>query len=106
MDSKTELLFPYRLIAGLATLRGPEWQALVRRVAALPEEHDDVVAFMLLITQISRCATCEQGSFRAWQGCAVCSRQAVERFKGSDQELLHRFAQAQREVQQFLAEAA
>ena len=37
MYPKAELIFPPRLISSLRDLRGPDWAALVERVAKLPE---------------------------------------------------------------------
>ena len=103
MYPQTELLFPPRLIPELADLRGEPWRTLVKRVASLPETHTDVIAFMLLVSQLSECLSCEQGSFRAWRGCAACSAQAVTRYKGSDRQLLRRFEKARKQVEAHLA---
>jgi hypothetical protein len=103
MHPQTELLFPARLIPELADLRGETWRKLVMRVAALPETHADVIAFMLVISELSECLSCEQGSFRAWRGCAACSAQAVVRYKGSDRQLLRRFENAKKRVEAYLA---
>ena len=45
MYPKNEIMFPHKSIPSLRSLRGPEWQALVDRVAGLPETHEDSLAF-------------------------------------------------------------
>lgn len=104
MYPQTELLFPPRLIPELADLRGKEWAKLVRYVAGLPETHPDVLAFLLMVTRITDCLGCQQGSYRAWRGCAACATLAVARFKGSDAELLRRFREAQEEIREYLGQ--
>jgi hypothetical protein len=74
---KSELLFPHRSIADLEGLHGREWDAMVRRVSALPETSLDSLAFMLMMVHLCRCTNCEVGSYKASLGCSVCARRAV-----------------------------
>jgi hypothetical protein len=104
MYPQTELLFPPNIIPEMTTLRSAGWRKLVSYVAALPETHPDVLAFMLMITRLTDCLACQKESFRAWRGCRVCSLQAVARFKGSDVDLIGFYQQAQAEVAQYIAE--
>ncbi len=102
---KAEILFPSRLISELQDLRGPEWQALVKRVMELPETHPDNLAFALLMIRINGCLKCTNGSYKFMRGCAACSRQMIMQFKGTDADLLRLYRRAQAEVQRYLSES-
>jgi len=83
----TEILFPMRAISALSDLRGSEWQNLVARVAAMPEEDIEKIAFSILIIKLAGCVGCTADSFRALRGCTQCSRLVIKRYKGTDEEL-------------------
>ena len=102
MHAGSELLFPPYAIAPLQGLRGPEWQALVGRVAALPETHPDSLAFSLMMMRLDGCLTCETDSYKAMRGCAQCAVQTIRRFKESDEELLRLYRQAQEDIAAYL----
>lgn len=87
-QSDTDMLFPPRVIPRLASLRGPEWRALVEHVGALPQNHPDTLGFMLMMVRINGCMTCHADSYRAMRGCTLCAQQAITRYKGSDRELV------------------
>jgi hypothetical protein len=87
-QSDTDMLFPPRVIPHLAKLRGPEWQALVRHVSGLAQNHPDTLGFMLMMVRINSCMTCHADSYRAMRGCTLCAQQAIARFKGSDADLV------------------
>ncbi len=103
MYTKNELMFPHHAIPQLRNARGEGWQDLVDRVAGLPETHEEVLAFMLMMVRINGCMPCETDSYRAMRGCTMCTLQTLRRYKGSDQELLRQFEQALRDVQGYLA---
>jgi hypothetical protein len=106
MHAGSELLFPPYAIAPLENLRGPEWQALVRRVAALPETHPDSLAFSLMMMRLDGCLTCETDSYKAMRGCVQCAIQTIRRFKEDDDELLKFYEEAQDDVNIYLEEIA
>jgi hypothetical protein len=106
MHAGSELLFPPYAIAPLENLRGPEWQALVRRVAALPETHPDSLAFSLMMMRLDGCLTCETDSYKAMRGCVQCAIQTIRRFKEDDDELLKYYEEAQDDVNIYLEEIA
>lgn len=103
MYPKAELLFPPRLIASLRNLRGPEWAALVERVARLPETNPDSLAFSLMMIRLDGCVKCHEGSFKYMRGCQLCATQAVMQFKGTDGDLLTLYQKARRDVDAYLA---
>ena len=92
--NKYELMFTPHLIPSLAELRGESWQNLVCKVSCLPETHRDVLAFSMMMIDLDGCLTCEMDSYRAQRGCAVCAKQAIISFKGSDDQLVKRFEKA------------
>lgn len=101
MYTDNELYFPYDIIPSLAKLRGERWQALVRRIMTLPEQHEETLAFMQMMVRLNGCLTCETDSYRAMRGCAACTHQVLRRFKGSDDDLIERFEAALEEVRKF-----
>lgn len=103
MYSDNEILFPHHSIPALAAVRGERWRALVEHVGGLPELHEDVLAFMLMMMRLNGCLSCETDSFRAMRGCTACSVQTLRRFKGSDDELIERYHSAQDEIRRYAA---
>ena len=101
MYAKNELLFPHYAIQPIREDRGPEWQNLVERVMVLPETHDEVLAFMLMMIRLNGCLACETDSYRAMRGCVMCVKQTLRRYKGSDEELLRLYHDALDDIQRF-----
>ena len=100
-DSRTELLFPPRLIPDLKDLRGEEWAKLVEHVAALPETHPDTLAFCLMMIRLNACLNCVSGSYRFMRGCELCSLQTIARYQGTDEELMEQFYKAKHDLAHF-----
>ncbi len=103
MYPKAELLFPPRLIPSLRNLRGPEWAALVDRVAKLPETDPDSLAFSLMMIRLDGCVKCHEGSFKYMRGCQLCATQTVVQFKGTDADLLLAYQKARRDIEAYAA---
>jgi hypothetical protein len=97
----THLIFPERLIPILIDERGADWQHLVQDTLQRSPNSVEQVAFILLIARLSGCATCHANALRALRGCAICAKQSVGRFRGSDQELAAQHEQACEEVEGF-----
>jgi hypothetical protein len=97
-----EVLFPVRVIAALRDLRSARWQQLVEHVIARPENDPDVLAFVLMMIRLDGCLTCHPDSFRALNGCTLCARQCVNRFKGTDDDLLRLWEMARSDVLRWL----
>ncbi|MBN1642406.1 MAG: hypothetical protein JXA09_14310 [Anaerolineae bacterium] len=104
MYPRSEILFPHRCVASLKHMRGPEWRALVDRIAELPDTHMDSLAFALMMIKLTGCLNCDLDSYKASLGCCTCAKRAINAFKGSDKVLLTKFAEAQRELEQYWAE--
>jgi len=103
MYPDSEILFSPRCIPQLRGLRGPEWDELVGHIAALPDGHEDVLGFSLMMIGLGSCLTCDLDSYRASLGCCTCARRTVGGFKGSDREIIRLFEEAREEVRAFLA---
>lgn len=101
MYTDNALMFPRQIIPLLRSLRGQQWQNLVDRVSALPECHEESLAFMLMMIQLNGCLSCETDSFRAMRGCCACAQQTLRRFKGSDDDLLTMFDASLDDVRAF-----
>lgn len=101
MYTNNELMFPNYVIPSLKKLRGPQWQALVERVATLSEFHEETLAFMLMMVRLNGCIACETDSYRAMRGCVACAQQTLRRYKGDDDELIAVYEQALIDVRKF-----
>ncbi|MBZ0281815.1 MAG: hypothetical protein K8L97_13835 [Anaerolineae bacterium] len=101
MYTNNELLFPHHVIPALRKLRGTQWRGLVERVMALPETHEETLAFMLMMIRLNGCMACETDSYRAMKGCAACAIQTLRRHKGEDDELIELYDQALEDVRAF-----
>jgi hypothetical protein len=94
----TDLIFPTRIISQLASIRNAEWSALVKSVEAEPENETKLNAFVLMMVRLSGCVTCNSDSFRAMRGCTQCSKQAIKRYRGNDDELIRLYEQAEKDI--------
>ena len=55
-----------------------------------------------MMIRLDGCMTCQADSYRAMRGCTACARQAVLRFRGSDQELIKLYDRARKDILVFL----
>ncbi len=101
MYPDSEILFPPRCIDQLGDLRGPKWQDLTCRVAQLPHNHEDVLAFGLMLIRLGSCLTCDLDSYRASLGCCTCARRTVSGYKEDDASLLDLYEKTLVEVKSF-----
>jgi hypothetical protein len=97
-----EMLFPMRVVPSLGDLRGAVWKRLVARVSALDEDEAEALAFGLMMIRLGGCLNCQADSFRALRGCTACARQAILRYRGTDQELLRLYEKSRKEIQSYL----
>jgi hypothetical protein len=99
MYPDSEILFPARCIPELRNIRpGVSWREVIDQIGALPESHDDVLAFSLMMIRLSNCLTCDLDSYRASLGCGQCARRTIQGFKGSDHDLLRKIDEARAEL--------
>jgi vacuolar-type H+-ATPase subunit F/Vma7 len=104
MYAQNELLYPHYVTAELRDMRGPEWRALVDHVLELPESHEEVLAFSLMMIRLNGCMACETDSYRAMRGCLACAAQTLRRYKGPDRDLICVYEQALSDIRKRLAE--
>jgi hypothetical protein len=102
-NSDTELLFPSRVIPELRDLRGKTWRKLIDRIVGQNPSELDHLAFILMMTRLDGCTTCNSDSFRAMRGCTQCALQNVRRFRGSDKELVEMFEQARIDLESVIS---
>jgi hypothetical protein len=98
LSSRTELLFPPRLIPELRDLRGENWRELIESIASLPETHPDVLAFCLMMIRLNGCLSCVSGSYRFMRGCELCAQQTIARYQGTDEELIELYEGAKNDL--------
>ncbi len=101
MYTANEIMFPVYVIETLVDLRGDEWRDLVERIIKLPENHEEKLAFMLMMIRLDGCLDCETDSYRAMKGCEACAVQTLRRYKGPDSDLTNLFKQALDDVREF-----
>lgn len=101
-NSDTELIFPTRIIPTLRNLRSETWQTLVDRTSNKSNTTIDHLAFVLLMVKLAHCDTCQVDSYRALHGCTLCAQRTVERFPGSDDDLIALYSEAWEEVRQYI----
>jgi hypothetical protein len=99
-----ELLFTPHLIPQLRNLRGEEWAKLIDYLSKLPDTHPDALGFSMMVVHLGGCLTCEMDNYRAQRGCALCSRQTILSFKGSDKQLIKQYENVRAIVYQQLDE--
>jgi hypothetical protein len=104
MYPDSEILFPPRCIQQLQDLRGPKWQRLVEHLLTLPHNHEEVLAFGLMMIKLGSCLTCDLDSYRASLGCCTCARRTISGFKGDDTSLLELYEKALDEVNTYISE--
>jgi hypothetical protein len=97
-QSDAEILYPNRVTSTLRKLRGEVWQRLVENVLSQPESDAATLAFTLMMIRLDGCLTCHADSYRAMRGCASCAQHTIERYKGTDEQLLTAFQQAQSDI--------
>lgn len=103
---KYELLFTPHLIPDLKDLRDEDWRKLVEYLTSLPETHPDALAFAMMMIELNSCLTCEMDSYRAQRGCALCARQVILSYKGSDRQLLQHYERVKNQIYQSLEQTA
>ena len=101
---RAEILFPHKSTAALTMIRDPKWRELAKRIAALPEEHPDSVAFCLMMIRQCGCLDCNPDRYKALMGCTACSKRTITAYKGMDEGLLRAYKEARKAVLQFLEE--
>ena len=95
----TDVIFPPRAIQKMRDLRGKEWKDLIDHLLLLKDEtHPDILAFSLMMIRLCSCLTCQPDSYRAMRGCTTCSTQVINRFKGTDIELIQRWKEVRHEL--------
>ena len=102
VNTQTDLIFHPRLIPEIASQRGKQWSDFVRRVAKTDEVSIDKIAFVLMMSRLAGCTTCSSNSHRALNGCELCARLAIKRYKGSDADLIENYEAALQEVRKHI----
>jgi hypothetical protein len=99
---RAEILFPHKSVGSLAGLRDPKWRELAKRVASLPEDSPESLAFCLMMIRQCGCLDCNPDRYKALMGCSACAKRTISAFKGADDNLLRAYKQARAEVNRYL----
>lgn len=102
MRPKYEWMFPHAAAPQLSGARGESWRELVEYVSTLDEQHEDSLAFTLMMVRLCGCVSCQPGCFKLSLGCATCAYRTVANLKTTDSQLVRRFQSAREEIQSFL----
>lgn len=106
MYAENELLYPNSVTPHLENMRSPEWKALVNRIRSLPESHEEVLAFCLMMIRLNGCMACETDSYRAMKGCLPCTAQTLRRYKGPDSDLFRIYDQSLQDIRHHVQRSA
>jgi hypothetical protein len=98
----TDLLFPPRALPALRDIRGSAWQELVNNVIMAGPGSLDQITFILMMARMNNCTTCNFAAYRAINGCTVCAKQSIKRFREDDNALICLFQGTKTEVEYFL----
>jgi hypothetical protein len=101
---RAEILFPYKSIPTLSSVRNGKWRELVKRIASLPEDHPDSLAFSLMMIRQCDCLDCNPDRYKALMGCSACAKRTIGSYKGQDDGLMRAFQKARSEVDSYLKE--
>ncbi len=99
---RAEILFPHKCVSALSNLREDKWRELAKRVANLPEDHPDSLAFCTMMIRQCGCLDCNPDRYKALMGCTACSKRNVVGYKGADEGLIRAFKQARKDVVEYL----
>ena len=99
---RAEILFPHKSVHALAGLRDAKWREIAKRVATLPEDHPESLAFCLMMIRQCGCLDCNPDRYKALMGCSACAKRNVIGFKGPDENLVKAYKDARNEIMKFL----
>ena len=99
---RAEILFPHKSVSSLMGIRNGKWRELTKRVAGLPEDHPDSLAFSLMMIRQCSCLDCNPDRYKALMGCAACAKRTLATYKGTDEALIKQFQKARGEVIDYL----
>lgn len=102
MYAENELLFPFRIVFHLQHVQNNAWRSLAEKVACLPENHPESLAFCLMMIRLNGCLKCETDCYRAMRGCLACTRQTLHRLRIGEAELRQRYEAALKTVNHYL----
>jgi hypothetical protein len=100
---RAELLFPHESVPALVEVGNGQWRDLVKRVADLPETHEDALAFSLMMIRLCGCLRCNPGSYKASLGCSACGRRIIGMNKETDDILIACFERAHEDLLRYLS---
>ena len=104
VKSRASSLFPSILLPKLAHVHGRKWARLVDRVASLSETHPEHLAYTLMIRRLAHLTGSHHASVCVVPGCVRCAIAILERYDGSERDLIEEYRHTLDEVKTYLAE--
>ena len=98
----TELLFPPKIIPSLKGLRGNYWNKLIDQIDQESNSELNQMAFVLFMVRLNGCMSCSSDSYKAMRGCYRCASLSIQRFPGSESELMEQFQNALIDIKNFI----
>jgi len=102
-QSRVSSLFPSILLPKLAHAHGRKWARLVERVANLPETHPEYLAYTLMIRRLAHLTASNQTCICVEPGCIRCAVNILERYDGSERDLIEEYRHTLEEIKSYLA---
>ncbi len=84
-------------------MRGEKWRDLIDHLLSDDTSVEEELGFSLLMVELCSCTSCNSYSFRAIRGCTTCATSTIQRYRGSDEELISRHQEKTNEMRKHLA---
>jgi hypothetical protein len=103
MITTTTTIYPGYAVNTLYKIGNPSWHKLVNRLASLPPTEPEALAFTLMMRR--QCMLRLGGTENSCSefGCAVCAKEALVNYRGSERDLLDEYYRTLDEVNGFLS---
>lgn len=102
---RTFTLFPSFALPRLGRMRGHKWARLVERVAELPATDPEHMAYTLMMRRLSHLVGPKDSHVCFQPGCVTCALDVLERYGGSERDLMAQYRATLDEVRAFVVGA-
>ena len=97
-----ELLFPPKIIPALRGLRSESWEKVIDQIELTSQINTKRMAFVLLMVRMNGCISCSADSYKAMRGCQRCASQSIQKFPGTDRDIVQMFEDAIHEIENYV----
>lgn len=99
---RTFTLFPTFALPKLGRMRGRKWARMVERVADLSATHPEHMAYTLMMRRLTQIVGARDAHLCFEPGCVTCALDVLERYQGSERELMQEYHATLNEVKVFV----